>query len=374
MWGNTVSPQKVRATGTRARTLSDAEAAYVEKLLSLFSKHMSGTRASGKKTVELALQAIRAFFNYVGLPPWEWDESDLADFLAYKVKEADIGVGRQATYITYLRAFQNYILSDRGLSNEIHRSFGRQSQRFVNEVNAIPIKRKRHERKKVIRPLSANEVQQLLEEIDSKIESACAMTSKALKTLRRDKVITSLMLMSGVRVDEVVSLSISSFRGDPKYPQFGDFALLTVIGKGRKTRVVRMYNPDIVDLMTWYLEDVRPGFLSTKTQDPTKLFFSERGGPLCTEQIRRSLKNFGADAGIQFRVHPHALRHTYGTQMADIIGPQELQQQLGHEHLSTTLGTYYHDNPEEVGNRVAKGVDNMLQALDSITKDFDDED
>lgn len=373
MLGNTTSPQKVRVVGDRARTLTEAEHKHTEKLFSLFSKHMSGTRASGSKTVKLALQAIRAFFNYVGRPPWEWEESDLADFISYKVREADIGVGRQATYITYLRAFQNYVLNDRGLSNEIHKLFAVQFQRFVSDTNAIPIKRKRHERKKIVRPLSGTEVQRLLEEIDSKIESSRMVGTKALKTLRRDKVIISLMLMSGIRVEEVVKLTISSFRGDPRYPQYGDYALLTVIGKGNKTRVVRMYNPDILHLMTWYMEEVRPGFLSTRTQDPTKLFMSERGCGLCTEQIRRSLKNLSADAGIQFRVHPHALRHTYGTQMANIIGPQELQQQLGHEYLSTTLGTYYHDNPEEVGNRVAIGVENMIQALDSITKEIDNE-
>src|SRR5699024_6236071 len=125
-------------------------------------------------------------------------------------------------------------------------------------------------------------------------------------------------------------------------------AILRVIGKGRKERAVRMYNPAIRDVMEWYLEHVRPRFLSQRTKDPHLLFYSERGCNLCTRQYRRSLKAIGESAGLPMKLHPHLLRHTYATQMADTIGPEGLQQQLGHEYLSTTLGTYYHQDPEKV--------------------------
>ena len=373
MSGNQVFPGKGGAIGPRARELTQAELEHADVLLSLFEKHLIGTRANGKKTVKLALGAVRSFQKFVGLPPWEWREDDLSEFLTHKVKEADIGLGRQATYLTYLRSFQNYILDSRGLTNEIHRKFSVQPQRFVTNENAIPIKRKRHQRKKIIKPLSAVECQKLIEQFDVEIRQANLSGSKSYNTLRRDKTMSMVALLTGVRVDELVNLNVNSFQSDLKYPNFGKYALLTVVGKGRKTRVIRLYNPLIKPLMDWYLDEVRPGFLSKKTDDPNRLFLSERGGEICTEQVRRMLQNITSNAGIIIRVTPHLLRHTYATQMANIIGPEALQKQLGHEHLSTTLGTYYHQNPEEVGNQVQQGIEKFTNAIDTMTEGLIDE-
>jgi site-specific recombinase XerD len=374
MSGNQEFPGAGIALGARARSLTQAEVEHTEVLLSLFEKHLRGTRANGKKTIQLALGALRVFQRYVGLPPWEWQESDVSDFLSYKVQEDGIGLGRQATYLTYLRSFQNYIIESRGLTNEIHRKFGIQPQRFVTNENAIPIKRKRHSRKKIIKPLSALQCQLLIEQFDAEIRQANLAGSKSYNTLRRDKAMTMVCLLSGVRVDELVNLKLNSFMPDLKYPNFGEFALLTVVGKGRKTRVVRFYNPIIKELMDWYLDEVRPCFLGKETTDPNRLFLSERGGDICTEQVRRTLLDIGSNSGIPIRVTPHLLRHTYATQMANVIGPEALQQQIGHEHLSTTLGTYYHQDPEQVGNQVQQGIENFTQAIDAMTKGLFDED
>lgn len=361
------------STGPRARSWTLEETEYAETLLSLFEKHLIGTRSNSRKTVQIAMQAIRSFMHYVGLPPWAWDENDLSDFLTHKARQKNIGVGRQATYITYLRSFQNYIMNARGLVNEIHRRFGTQPQRFVTDENAIPIKRKNHVRKKIMTPLTASQCQALVEHFDIAIRQAKAMGGKSFNTLRRDKVMTITLLLTGIRVDELIHVRISHFQADPKYPNFGGFALLTVIGKGTKIRVVRLYNPMINPVMTWYLDEVRPAFLSTKTRDPELLFLSERGHALCSEQVRRMLLNIGSAAGIPTRITPHLLRHTYATEMAGIIGPEALQHQLGHEYLSTTLGTYYHQNPELVGNQIQQGIENLTKGIDAMIGDLIDE-
>ena len=71
-------------------------------------------------------------------------------------------------------------------------------------------------------------------------------------------------------------------------------------------------------------------------------------------------------------VYPHLLRHTYATEMAQVIGAEELQKQLGHAHLSTTLTIYYHPDSQSVGNKIALGVDTMIAGLDEFTQDASD--
>jgi site-specific recombinase XerD len=308
-------------------------------------------------------------YKHVGLPPWEWREDDISEFIDYKVINDQIGIGRQALYFTYLRGLQNYILENRSLSNSIHIKFGMQLQRFVSDENAIPIKRKNKVREKMAKPLSPPQCEQLLQQFDSEIKQAKEFSSKSFQPLRRNKVMAQVALMTGVRVEELCELCVSNFCADPSYPNFGDFSLMTVVkGKGGKTRVVRLYNPMIRPVMEWYLDQVRPLFLNEKTTNPDRLFLSERGGDLNPEQVRRMLKKRAALAGITSNVHPHILRHTYATQMKKIIGAEALQRQLGHEHLSTTLGTYYHQDPLEVGGQVARGIDNFLDAIDEMTK------
>ena len=168
---------------------------------------------------------------------------------------------------------------------------------------------------------------------------------------------------------EIFGAEIPHFISDRRYPNFGDFAVLRVIGKGSKQRSVRLYAPAAAKVLKWYVEHVRAAFLTSWTQDTNRLFLSERGGALCPRQYRRTLASTAAAAGLPVHVHPHLLRHTYGTQMAQIIGPTALQAQLGHKYLSTTLAYYYHQDPERVGDEVRQGVEAMMDAFEGITKD-----
>lgn len=369
MSGNTEVPDNIGFQPGGSAGLTVAERETTDMLFSMFEKHMRGGESFAKGTIELAMGAVKGFLNHVQLPPWKWQPRHVDEFISHKVLQDDIGYGRQSTYLTYLRQLQNLILSDRGICNEIHQSFGVQPQMFINKENSIAVKRKGQSRKKLIQTLSGEQCQMLIQEFDAQIKMAKQISSKAYKTLMRDKFMTMVLLMTGLRVEELVELTTHSFSPDVSYPNFGNFALLTVVrGKGRKTRVVRLYNPLIKDIMEWYLDNVRAGFLSKDTANFDLLFLSERGQQLCTEQVRRMLKKMVVAAGITTRVTPHILRHTYATQMAPIIGPEALQQQLGHEHLSTTLGTYYHQDPQLVGDTIRQGVNNFAKAASNMTK------
>ena len=366
MSGNSDFPDNARACGASDSPLSAPEAAHFEKLLSLFCANRRGTHGMAESTITNYVGVLLRAVRDIGRPPWAWVAQDIDDLLSAHA-ERGVTSGTQMVTITALRGFQNWLLEDVGLCNEIQQEFGFRPQRFLTSENSIPYRLKGRKRSKVITPLEPEQCAALLDEYQFQIDVATQQHSKSYKTLRRDYAITVLALSYGLRADEISGIEIPHFMSDRKYPQFGRFAVLRVIGKGSKERAVRLYAPGGAEVLTWYVEYVRPPFLTKRTKNPNLLFLSERGCTLCHRQYRRSLASVAAAAGLPMRVYPHLLRHTYATEMAQIIGPAALQQQLGHAHLSTTLGTYYHQDPERVGNEVLLGIEALTTAFDEIT-------
>jgi site-specific recombinase XerD len=133
----------------------------------------------------------------------------------------------------------------------------------------------------------------------------------------RDRAIIELLYSSGLRVSELASLSLDDVGGD----------LLTVIGKGGKTRAVPVGGPARRAIADW-VERGRGHLAGVEVRNA--LWVGARGGPLDTRGIRRVVRGRAA-------TFPHALRHSFATHLleggADLRAVQEL---LGHSDLATT--------------------------------------
>ena len=368
MSGTRDLPGKGRARGVSETPLSAQEEAYLEKLVSLYLAHLRGTRGNAESTIKNYRGVLQRAVREIGRPPWAWVALDIDDLLSAHALRGVVS-GTQIVTITGLRGFQNWLLEDIGLCNEIQQLFGFRPQTFITSENSISYARKGRDSSKVITPLEPEQCAALLDEFQFQIEIARKQRRKSYQTLRRDYAITVLALSYGLRAAEIFGAEIPHFISDRRYPQFGDFAVLRVIGKGSKQRSVRLYAPKTAKVLKWYVEHVRAVFLTRHTQNTNLLFLSERGGALCPRQYRRTLASTAAAAGLSIHVHPHLLRHTYATEMAQIIGPAALQEQMGHKYLSTTLSTYYHQDPERVGDEVRLGIEAMMDAFDEITQD-----
>jgi len=83
--------------------------------------------------------------------------------------------------------------------------------------------------------------------------------------------------------------------------------------------------------------NARQKTLAEARKNTRRLFINRRGGPLTTRSVARIVKRIAVAKGLPLDVHPHTLRHAFGTHMlsegADLQAIQEL---LGHERLSTT--------------------------------------
>ena len=337
---------------------------YYEKLVNLFRLHMRGTRSNKENSVGRALGCIRSFTQFTQRPIWEWTKRDLPEFFEHKNKEVEGGlsVSTQSGYITYLRQLQNYLFSDKGLRSDIHTKFGVQLQEWIDGTNSVVIKSKNRKRKKLTQAVTPDDFTKILAEFDAQIKLAFETGSKAAYPLARDKVIAIVTYEYGLRVSEVLALHTWNFQPDPKYPQFKDYAIICLIGKGDYDGSIHLLDPDLVIVMEWYEKYIRPHFQTAETTDGELFFYSERGGSLVDEQFRRRLQKIANQAGVKKKISPHCLRRSHGTDAMDLLGAVGAQKQLRHASIQTTFEGYYRPDPDEYGRNVANAIGNFAAA------------
>ncbi len=152
----------------------------------------------------------------------------------------------------------------------------------------------------------------------------------------RDRAIVGLMLFCGLRSAEVLSLDVRDVDIGARW--------LFVMGKGGKERRVPL-DVDVAGSIQTYLLAERPETISTRlfivAKGPT------RGQPLTTAGLRRIFRYHGEITGIT-TAHPHSLRHTFGTSLAEAgVDLAVIQALLGHAHIDTTA-RYIHLAPTYV--------------------------
>ncbi|HEV8524486.1 MAG TPA: tyrosine recombinase XerC [Terriglobales bacterium] len=143
----------------------------------------------------------------------------------------------------------------------------------------------------------------------------------------RDRLILELLYGCGIRNSELVGIDLDDVRWSAE--------AILVRGKGRKERYVP-FGEGVKTALATYLP-VRQQLLSRRKRPTRALLINRRGGRLTTRSVGRIVKRIAVAKGLPPDVHPHTLRHAFGTHMleegADLRAIQEL---LGHERLSTT--------------------------------------
>lgn len=143
----------------------------------------------------------------------------------------------------------------------------------------------------------------------------------------RDRLMLELLYGCGIRNSELVGI-------DLEHISLGAEAIL-IRGKGKKERFVPFGNA-VKSALAAYLPARQLRLADTRKNAPA-LLINQRGGRLTTRSVGRIVKKIAVAKGLSADVHPHTLRHAFGTHMleegADLRAIQEL---LGHERLSTT--------------------------------------
>jgi integrase/recombinase XerC len=143
----------------------------------------------------------------------------------------------------------------------------------------------------------------------------------------RDRLMLELLYGCGIRNSELVSVDVDDLSLSAE--------AILVSGKGKKERYVP-FGDGVKSALAAYLP-ARQAVLSETRKNTPALLINRRGGRLTTRSVGRIIKKIAVAKGLSPDVHPHTLRHAFGTHMleegADLRAIQEL---LGHERLSTT--------------------------------------
>jgi site-specific recombinase XerD len=143
---------------------------------------------------------------------------------------------------------------------------------------------------------------------------------------RRDRAILEVLYSAGLRVSELVGLSLEHLE---------DRGTLRVTGKRDKQRLAILGQPaqQALDL---YLSE-RKRLLRSSKSPPPAVFLNYRGTPLSARSVGRLLTRYCQQVGLAVLGSPHTLRHSFATHLlergADLRTVQEL---LGHEQVTTT--------------------------------------
>jgi integrase/recombinase XerC len=171
------------------------------------------------------------------------------------------------------------------------------------------------------------------EQCERLIEAAPARNRRELLVLR-DRAIFDLLYGTGLRVGELVSLSVRDFDAERR--------VLRVRGKGGRERVVPVPGKAVRSLQAYLEPRQRPGLLAEA------LILNARGGRLSERGVRLLLRRRLLEAGIGRHASPHALRHSFATHLLDAdVDLRSIQELLGHARLSTTQ-RYTHVSAERL--------------------------
>ena len=168
------------------------------------------------------------------------------------------------------------------------------------------------------------------------VASLLAIPDQSIARGRRDAAMLHTMYAAGLRVSELVGLSLGDVNLESGFVQ--------AFGKGGKRRLVPLGAPARKRIEAWLRDRgawARAG--------EGALFVTPRGGPMTRQAFWKIVKRYAAAAGILKPISPHKLRHSFATHL--LLGGADLravQTMLGHADIATTQ-IYTHVTGEHLG-------------------------
>jgi integrase/recombinase XerC len=285
-----ISGQK--STMTKSNTI-------VEKAVADFLRHLRERNAS-PHTIKAYSGDLANFAAYAGSRGWKLiDHIAIRGFLS-QLYEKGLGKTSVARSLAAVRSLYRWL-----------------AREGVVEQNPAKLVATPRLPKKLPRVPTIEEMNSVL---DGQMAAAAAFPD-------RDLLMLELLYGCGIRNSELVGINLDDIRLSAE--------AILIRGKGKKERYVP-FGGSAKSALTAYLP-ARQAMLVETRKNTAALLINQRGGRLTTRSVGRIVKKIAVAKGLSPDVHPHTLRHAFGTHMleegADLRAIQEL---LGHERLATT--------------------------------------
>ncbi len=348
--------------------LAPQDAELFEAIIEAWARRRLSSLRHTEKAVARDVAIVRDFASHSQLPPWLWTEDSFDAWCDHLGLERALARSSQRHYQSSIRTFLDYLTTNVKFRNDIRRLYGIDPRQICSEENCIPHTTER-EGGRERRAFTHNEIDRFFEGLRMAAVEAGRFHAKDYNPLRRDRMFFFTLYSAGLRISEALKLDLTSFQPNPNIPAFGDFGFINVWGKGSKGsgprfRSVPVTHTDFPALLDWYINKVRPEFLTHADPNEQALFLSERG-----HRLKISAAEYRFHVATRYcnlegqGLSPHCLRHTSVTHESMRFSMEAVRRKHGHSTVAVTQ-VYMHVPDEivneEISNVVAREIDNAL--------------
>lgn len=270
-----------------------------EDIIRLFIQYLSVEKGLSPNTLQSYHFDLMKFTFFLKKEKLSWStvkEEDLIKFI-HHTSRSGLSARSLARIISSLRSFYRYLILDGFL--EINPAANLSSPKIWLNLPKL---------------LSIDEVEHLISEPDLDKKNG-----------KRDRAMLELLYATGLRVSELIQLRLKDINLEEGF--------LICRGKGGKERIVPL-GSQAEKAVRNYLDAARPLLLKEATD---LLFISSWGRALTRQGFWKMLKGYAQKAGLERKISPHVLRHSFATHMlergADL---RSVQLMLGHSQITTT--------------------------------------
>ncbi len=291
----------------RAQDLPGFVAPKVAAEIESWLRHLGAERRMSPKTVEAYRRDVLQFLEF------------LAEHLGGAPSLAELAALAPADVRAFMAARRADGIGSRSLMRMLAgtRAFARFLERNgKGKVGALAAVRAPKVAKTLPRPLTAGNARQMAD------PDIAAGDGREPWIHARDAAVLALLYGSGLRISEALGLKRADFSTD---------GVITVIGKGRKQRMVPVL-PQVQSLIDAYVS-----LCPYDLPFDAPLFVGAKGGPLSPRLVQLAMARLRGALGLPETATPHALRHSFATHLLSRGGDiRSIQELLGHASLATT--------------------------------------
>ncbi len=293
-------------------------------------------------TIDGRISVVRSFTSHADSFPWSWRAQMLDEWLGDLRAVRGLARSTIRSYATSVGLFCDYLTDPAyGWVEQCQRRFGTYPVQIQHEWNtAVHAQENEAEPRK--RAFTIDELQALFDYADSQVARVRAAGRKGWLAAFRDATMFKVAYGYGLRRREVQMLDVVDFGTNPHATEFGEFGVCRVrFGKARrgsppKPRSVLTVWPWTAEVIAEWINDIRP--LVPGTGGSTRTMWpSERTERIDINALNRRFGEYRTALALDDGLDFHSLRRSYVPHLIE-AGWDRLfvQQQVGHEHASTT--------------------------------------